>query len=126
MRSHLDSKEVARCVKELIRCVETEICFRPVNTVGREVVNALGKSRSPSAESPVLQLLGDSETRSIRPNILVTVGKIGGSVSIEVLTEFMKRGDLKDSDRMYTSWAMGRLGSVQDNTRPISPTQGTV
>lgn len=114
-----ESKEVTQSVKKLLECTREEY-FEPVNTTGREIVNALGKSCRAEAENSLLQLLSNPKTKSIRPNILVALGKTGGKSSVQVLADLMKMR-LDVSDMIHVLWALGRLGSVQNNARPGFP-----
>lgn len=115
------SKEIDQCVNKLIECAKDKNYFQPVNTVGREIVNALGKSGKSEVEITLLQLVNEPTTTSIRSNILVALGKTGGARTVTVLTDIIKRPNLTVSGKIYLLWALGRLGSVQNSSRPNFP-----
>src|SRR5262245_29383113 len=94
MRHHPDRKEIDRSVKELSEYTKKPSYFSSIG-VGREIVNALGKSGRPEAEAPLLRVLQleDRNIVPIRQFILVALGKTGGAQTVEVLGKFMGRAD---------------------------------
>ena len=121
MLLHPTSKEIGLCVNKLVECTQNSLYFQPVNTAGREIVNALGKSGRAEAENPLLQLLSSPTTQTIRQFILVALGKTGGSKTVYVLSDFIKHPKLSIPDKIYAIWALGKLGSVQNTTRSEFP-----
>lgn len=115
------SKEIGQTVRKLIEFTKDEMLFQPINTTGREIVNALGKSCKQEAELTLLQVLNNPKTKSIRQNILVALGKTGGTETVKVLDEMIKKSNISIPDRIHILWALGRLGSVQNVTRENFP-----
>lgn len=121
MQEYPTSQEIKRTNKELISCVKDPVHFEPVNTVGREIINALGRSNLVEGEDVLVQLVNANNISSIRPNLLVTLGKIGGLKTIVELNKLLSNKGLKEADQMYISWALGRIGSVENNHREGFP-----
>lgn len=116
-----NSKEVTSTVKKLIECIKDPTCFYPVTTSGREIVNALGKSRDPESEPYLLEKLYSNDTRPIRQNILVALGKVGGVETVKTLSQLVKKENSSLQEKISILWALGKLGSVQNTSRPNFP-----
>ncbi len=121
MQEYPASQEIARTTRELISCVKDRARFEPINTVGREIINALGRSSHVEGEDVLVQLVNQNNLSSIRTNLLVTLGKIGGEKTLAELNKLLGNKGLKDADQMYISWALGRIGSVENNRREGFP-----
>lgn len=121
MQEYPASPEIDRTTRELIKCMKDQIYFEPVNTVGREIINALGRSNRVDGEEVLILLVNVNAIASIRPNLLVTLGKIGGLKTLTELNKLLSTKGLKQGDQMYISWALGRIGSVENNRREGFP-----
>jgi hypothetical protein len=115
MQNYPASQEIARTTKTLISCVKDPAYFEPVNTVGREVINALGRSNRVEGEDVLIPLVNANNISSIRTNLLVTLGKIGGLKTVVELDKLLSNRSLREADQIYISWALGRIGSVESN-----------
>lgn len=115
------SKEVTITVKKLIECIKDPAIFYPITTSGRELVNALGKSRDPESEPYLLEKLYNNDTGSIRQNILVALGKVGGSETVKAISQLVKKENLSLQEKISILWALGKLGSVQNTSRSNFP-----
>jgi hypothetical protein len=130
MRLHPDNPKIDSCVSKLNACIN-EGRLEPINVVGREVVNALGKSGRQEAEKPVLGLLLDRRAHGISNSVLVALGRVGGVDSVQAIFDFMRMpkkpgGRKNKGDKMYTLWALGKLGIVETTSKHGFPLPRTL
>ncbi len=97
-----------------------------VNSLIRPIINSIGKTCEPSAESILINIMQYPNVASIRQDIMISLGKIGHSTnSVQQLKKYIKSD--KVSDRISCNWAFGRIGSRElENSIPISNFSGVI
>lgn len=89
-----------------------------INTVVRYAIEAIGKTRLPSAEMHLLNVLKQDSIHTIRLSAIYSIGKC--CQSINAFQHLAGLIDSKtDADRIAVNWALGKIGS-REKENPLS------
>jgi molecular chaperone DnaK (HSP70) len=81
-----------------------------INTVGRASVEALGKASSQIAESHLIKVLNDERVDSIRPAILMALGRCAATGNtVKHISSYVDSE--RTGERICSLWSLGKLGS---------------
>ena len=89
-----------------------------IKNVVTNAIKTIGKTRLPSAESHLINLIAREIPITVRPIAVYSIGKCCNSVNaLEHLKRLMKYGE--DTDRVAINWAFGKMGS-REHEAPLS------
>lgn len=86
-----------------------------INTVVRYAIEAIGKTRLPSAEAHLLSVLNQDSIHTIRLSAIYSIGKCCQSVNASQHLAGLITSRT-DADRIAVNWALGKIGSREKET----------
>ena len=81
-----------------------------INTVVRYAIEAIGKTRLPSAETHLLSVLNQDSIHTIRLSAIYSIGKCCQSINASQHLAGLI-ASRTDADRIAVNWALGKIGS---------------
>ena len=88
-----------------------------INTVVRYAIEAIGKTRLPSAETHLLSVLNQDSIHTIRLSAIYSIGKCCQSINASQHLAGLINSRT-DADRIAVNWALGKIGS-RENENPL-------